>query len=182
MNKKQMNLLMNRFIFEPQKYRGMEPPVVKQKNDVRFCTAFFGKEEANEDLVKTLLTDSISNKNEKELDLLLMLIEHFNIAENFNLMLAELLVQPWHHFHDRIAGALEFHTSVEIIDYLYKGAFYSCDNLEYESDYRGFNRKCLYALAKIGTNEAKEYIKQIADGDDAILSGYAKSILKEYNL
>ena len=78
-------------------------------------------------------------------------------------------VQPWHHLHDRIAGILEFNASENIIEYLYKGALYSCDNLEYESDYCEFNRKCLYALAKIGTKESINYIKEVLkNGNDIV--------------
>lgn len=63
---------------------------------------------------------------------------------------------------------------------MYKGALYSCDNLEYESDYCGFNRKCLYALAKIGTNESINFIKEVIKNGNHIVSNYAKKILEEY--
>lgn len=180
MNSKQRDLMMKRFIFEPQKYGGNEPEVVRKKNDVNFCKSFFNKIMVDEDLVKTLLNESILNENEQELDLILMLLEHFNIINYFNVMLAKLLIQPWHHLHDRIAGILEFNASENIIEYLYKGALYSCDNLEYESDYCEFNRKCLYALAKIGTNESVNHIKEVLKNGNDIVSNYAMNILKEY--
>ena len=63
---------------------------------------------------------------------------------------------------------------------IYNTALYCCDNLEYESDYCGFNRKCLYALAKIGTNESINYIKEVIKNGNDIVSNYAKNILKEY--
>lgn len=181
MNKKQMDLLMKRCIFEPQKYSGVEPISIKKKKDIMFCLEFFGKKEVDNSLVKSLLTAAIMNKNEYEFDLLLMLLEHFNITKNYDLILAELLIQPWHHFHDRIAGILEFDKNEGIIDYLYQGALFSCDNLEYESDYCGFNRKCLYALARIGTKEAIEYIKKVSTSNNIIVSEYAKNILVKYN-
>ncbi len=171
---------MKRLILEPQKYRFNEPETVKKNNDLDFCKVFFGKEEVDKGLIKELLIDSISNKNETELDLLLMLLEHFNIVESFNLIIAELLIQPWHHFHDRIAGILEFFPSEDIIEYMYKGALYSCDNLEYESDYCGFNRKCLYALARIGTNQSINYIKEVSRCNNMIIANHAKKILYEY--
>ncbi len=91
---------MKRFIYNPQKYRENEPEVVKRSNDVDFCKAFFNKDVVDENLVKILLDESILNKNEPELDLILMLLEHFNIIKHFDLILAELLIQPWHHFHN----------------------------------------------------------------------------------
>ena len=177
MNQKQKDLLIRRLIFEPQKYRFNEPEVVKRHNDLCFFKIFFGKEEMDKTLIKELLVDSIKNKNESELDLLLMFLEHFNVVRDFDLIVAELLIQPWHHFHDRIASILEFSPSEEIVDYLYKGALYSCNNLEYESDYCEFNRKCLYALSKIGTKEAINYLIEVAHCDNVIVSKYAKDIL-----
>jgi hypothetical protein len=180
MNKKQKDSLIKRFIFEPQKYRLNEPEVVKKYNDVCFCKTFFGQEEVDETLIKELLVDSITNENESELDLLLMLLEHFDIVRDFDLIIAELLIQPWHHFHDRIAGVLGFFPREEITEYLYKGALYSCDNLEYESDYCGFNRKCLYALAKIGTKSSIDYIKKISLSSNLIIAKHATNILIEF--
>ena len=177
MNKEQIDLLIKRFVFEQQKYRFNEPELVKRNNDLCFCKAFFGKEQVDESCIKQLLIDSILNKNETELDLLLMLVEHFNVVKSCNVIIAELLIQPWHHLHDRIAGILEFCPSEDIIEHLYKGALYYCDNLEYESDYCGFNRKCLYALSKIKTKEAICYLKEIATKSTTIVAAYAKDIL-----
>ena len=180
MNSKQEYLLTNRLIYEPQKYKGNEPEIVKRDNDLNFCKLFFNKNVVDENLITTLLNESISNKNESELDLLLMLLEHFDIIKQFSLKIAELLIQPWHHFHDRIAGILEFNANEDIVEYLYKGSLYSCENLEYESDYCGFNRKCLYALAKIGTNESINYIKEVSKSGNTVVSKYANDILVEY--
>ena len=109
-----------------------------------------------------------------------MLLEHINIVESFDLIIAELLIQPWHHFHDRIAGILEFHPSEDIVEYMHKGALYTCDNLEYESDYCGFNRKCLYTLAHIGTNQSINYIKEVSQCNNTVIANHAKEILYEY--
>lgn len=174
---KQKDLLIKRLILEPQRYGLNEPEAIKRNNDLNFCKAFFKKEKVDTGLIKELLIDSISTQNETELDLLLMFLEHFSVVEDFNTVIAELLIQPWHHLHDRIAGILEFHPSEDIVEYLYKGALYNCANLEYESDYCGFNRKCLYALSKIGTKEAIHYIKEVANSDNIIVSKYAKDIL-----
>lgn len=181
MDKWQKELMLNRFIFEPQKYRGKEPNIVKENNDLNFCRAFFRKNYVDEELVKQLLEESILNKNNEDLDLILMLLEHFNMIKQFNITLAKLLVQPWHHFHDRIAGDLEFNVSDNITEYLYNGALYTCDNLEYESDYCGFNKKCLYALAKIGTKEAINYINKVKENGNSIVANYANEILIKYN-
>ena len=180
MNKKQKELLIWRFISAPRKYQGNEPAPTRLINDKSFCSSFFPDGKMDKFLFVSLLTESISKKDELELDLLLMLLEHFDLIKKFDLILAELLIQPWHHFHDRLARMLEFNASEKIIDNLYKGAIYRCDNLEYESDYCEFNRKCLYALAKIGTSESIDCIKDVANSKNTIISNHAKKILHEY--
>lgn len=182
MTKKQLDLLMNRLIIEPQKHRGIEPISIKENKDIKFCNEFFMKTGVDHGVVELLLKDAINAKNNLELDLILMLLAHFNITKDYDLILSSLLIQPWHSCHDRIASILEFDKNEETIEFLYLGALYRCDNLEYESDYYEFNRKCLYALKKIGTEQAINYIKKVANCDIKIVSNYAQRILKnDYN-
>lgn len=179
MTKEQIDLLTHRFIIEPQKYKLQEPDLIKQRKDLEFCQKFFNKSHVDIEIVRLLLVNSINCKNEFEVDLVLMLINHFDISDNFDMILAPLLVQPWHHLHDRIASILEFDKNEATIEYLYLGSLYRCDNLEYESDYCGFNRKCLYALAKIGTKESIDYIKKASSSDNPIISNHARNLLSE---
>ena len=178
----QLNLLMQRFIKDPQKYNGVEPQGVKAKNDCNFCKEFFGHDAVNHVYVMELLNDSIDTKNELELDLLLMLLSHFHCVNHYCVTLAHLLIQPWHHLHDRIAGMLEGVSDERVIDFLYQGSMYRCDNLEYESDYCEFNRKCLFALAKIGTQDAIKSIKNVSDIDNLIIANHALEIIAQYGL
>jgi hypothetical protein len=177
MTKKQIKLIENRLIKENGK--GNEPDSIKTKKDLNFCLEFFESDKVDKSIVETLLAETILNKNEKELDLLVMLLEHLEITNNFDLILAELLIQPWHHLHDSIARILENDKNEKTIEHLYLGCLYSCDNLDYQSDYCEFNRKCLYALAKIGTKESINYIKDVSKNGNDIVCNYAKSILKK---
>ncbi len=178
----QLNLLMQRFIKDPQKYNGVEPQRVKEKNDYNFCKALFGHKEVSYAYVMELLNDSISTQNELELDLLLMLLSHFHCVNRYSITLAHLLIQPWHHLHDRIAGMLEFEYDERIIEFLHQGSMYRCDNLEYESDYCEFNRKCLFALANIGTPDAICYLKAASGCENSIIASHALKIIKEFDL
>lgn len=178
----QLNLLMQRFIKDPQKYNGVEPQRVKAKNDCNFCKALFGHAEVNYTYVMELLNDSICTQNELELDLLLMFLSHFHCVNRYCITLAHLLIQPWHHFHDRIASMLEFESDERVIEFLYQGSMYRCDNLEYESDYCEFNRKCLFALAKIGTQEAIKSIKNVSKVENPIIANHALKIIEQYGL
>lgn len=181
MTQKQTDLLIKRLINEPYNYKGIEPISIKRKNDWYFLNAFFRKNEIDFDLVESLLKDAIVRENEFELDLMLMLLTHFDITQKYDLVLAPLLIQPWHHFHDRLASILEFDKREDVIEYLYLGALYRCDNLAYESEYCEFNRKCLYALAMIGTEAAMNYLKKLSVCDEPIISQYAQKIIKEFS-
>ena len=178
----QLKLLIQRLIKDPQKYNRIEPERVKEKKDRIFCKEFFGQEGIHHTYVIELLRDSIDSHNELELDLLLMLLTHFNSVKYYCTILAPLLIQPWHHLHDRIVGMLEFESEEQIIDYLYQGSMYRCDNLEYESNYCEFNRKCLYALAKIGTHKAINYIKTVSTCENCIIANHALKIIKECHI
>ena len=113
---------------------------------------------------------------------MISLFEHFELTCYIDEIIAPLLIQPWHHFHDTIARILEYDKNEKTIDFLFKGATYTCDNLDYESDYCGFNRKCIYALLKIGTKQAIDNIKQITCYKNKIISEIAQHIVKKHNL
>lgn len=182
MTDKQIKLLTDRMVKTPQRYNGIEPYPEKEKHDKIFCMEFFSQDTPNLKSIKQLLDEAIDNKNELELNLLLMLIEHFAITEPFDLIIAPLLIQSWHHLHDRIAKILENDHNVQTIEYLRKGATYRCKNLEYECNYCEFNRKCLFALLKIGTPKSISIIKEIANCENQIIANHAKTIIRDYNI
>lgn len=177
----QINLLTERLIKRPQRNNGVESSSEKVKYDKIFCLHFFKQPIPDLELIKRLLSEAINNKNEFELDLLLMLVEHFNITEQYDLEIAPLLTQSWHHLHDRIARILEYDHNEQTAEYLFKGSTYRCENLDYESNYCEFNRKCLYALLKIGTPKSLSYIKEIANCKNQIIANYAKAIINTYS-
>lgn len=177
----QLNLFEQRFIKDPRKYNGFEPPKVRKKKDCIFCKKLFGTEEVNHEYVMELLHDAIFTKNELELELLLMLLYHFDCVNHYCILLSQLLIQPWHHRHDEIAGALEFEDDERLIEIWHQAALYRCDNLDYESDYCEFNRKCLFALARIGTQDAIKCMKDISHADNPIIANHALEVMKLYN-
>ena len=179
MTQKQRELLLDKFVNDIQRNR-KKKKALTNNSDLDFIRAFFEEEKIDEEEIRRLLIEAISDNCEEDFDLLLSLLEHFNLVRNYTLILAPLLIQPWHHFHDRIAAILEFNVDSRIVDFLFKGALYRCENLEYESDYCEFNRKCLFALAKIGTIEAINRIKEVEKLGNSIVAGYAHSILVIY--
>lgn len=177
MNKKHIDLLTEWLISENDSYWFNLNDTSISKRDEKFCADFFGKPEIDIKKIRFLFNEAVANNNELELDLMLMLIEHFDVSTKLDDIIAPLLIQPWHHFHDRIASILANSRNENIIELLYLGALYQCDNLNYESDYREFGRKCIYALLNIGTYEAIEKIKSIYNNQDKTISKHAKKIL-----
>lgn len=180
MNNNERKWICWRLIDNWERYEGQEPVHVKKRLDNKFCKKFTVNPIENPQYVVDLLVIAISEQNEDDLDLLLSLFEHFEITSYIDEIIAPLLISPWHHFHDRIAGILEFDKNEKTLDLLFKGATYTCDNLDYESDYCGFNRKCIYALLKIGTDKAIQCIKELTDCENEIIANIAQSIKRKY--
>ena len=182
MNDNERKLIKNRLLKHYKWEFGLEPDKIKEKLDKKFCNKFTVDPIAQPDYIVKLLQDSISEKNEEDLDLLLSLSEHFGITKCVDEVIAPLLIQPWHHFHDTIARILEFDKNEKTMHYLFLGATYFCENLDYQSDYCQFNSKCLHGLLKIGTEEAIELIKKVAKDDNQIVANTALDLIKRYNL
>jgi hypothetical protein len=142
----------------------------------------FGTSNVDNNEMSTLFDWVIDNQSNKELDFLLTAIEYFGIEEQYQINLAKLLTLPWHHFHDRIAGLLNTNPCDDILSCLYEGSTFRCDNLDYESDYCEFNRKCLYALAKNGSEKSREFIMQVAKCDNEIIASHAVKIMSIFNI
>lgn len=182
MNKEHITLLSNLLLLNEDVCDYDRNALLKAKQDADFCDEFFGQPNVDTRKIEVLLKESILHKNEAELDLLLMLIEYFNITLLFDDTIAPLLIQPWHHFHDRISSILVNDANENTIEFLYSGALYQCDNLDYESDYRECSRKCIFALLNIGTPDAINKIQIISNSQDNIVAQHAKKILFDNNL
>lgn len=180
MNKKERDLIIWRVIDCWEKYKGHESDEIKKQLNNKFCNAFTVNPLIEPDYIVKLLVQSIKEKNEGDLELLLQISQCLDITVCIDEVIAPLLIEPWHHFHDNIASILESDANEKTIKYLYLGASYCCDNLDYQSDYCEFNRKCLYALSTIGTKEALDALKTIANGNgefNKIVISDAKEIL-----
>lgn len=146
------------------------------------CQKMFGTLAPDDKMISIALNEAIDSRSDETLDLILTLIERFNMEKQLQVGLAGLLTLPWHHFHDRVAGLLNNAPGDEILPQLYDGATFRCDNLDYESDYFEFNRKCIYALLKNGSEKSYEYIRILAKCENKIVADYAAEIIEEYDI
>ena len=93
--------------------------------------------------------------------------------------LITLLDSPWHHTHEDIAHTLQLLRSPEAIEALERTTHSHLEYLEYDSGY-ALKRKCTWALADIGTAEAREALERIAKNDDQQIAAYAKKRLDHW--
>ena len=86
----------------------------------------------------------------------------------------ELLNHNWHRVHEEIVRGFQWKANPITIDSLYQTAL----NEEIETmDYKPIARKCTWALADIGTDEAKTKLESLANSNDALIREFAKKRL-----
>ena len=150
----------------------------REKADDWFCKNFTVNIRKNPHYIQQLLSDAILEENVDDVEVLFLLAECFGLEGYIVDLIAPLLIQPWHSFHDSFARVVSFNANPKFTDLLFRGAVYTCDNLEYQEDYKEFNRKCMFGLLKIGTQEALDKLYQLTLHEDKVISDIATYVLK----
>src|SRR3989339_581243 len=83
-------------------------------------------------------------------------------------LLIELLNISWHFRHEDIVSALQQLKHPQSIDALYKAALTTYEYLDYDDSF-SLARKCTWALADIGTVEAKEALISLSQTANAVI-------------
>ena len=180
MNEKQFELLENRLIKDKAQNKLCEEPnELKKQKDKEFCAIFFGSDFPDIAKIKAMLDEAIHNKHAEELELLLLLMLHFDNANQFDEQLAPLLLRDWHNSHEDIASILTASKNPNTAKLLYEASTADFDYLEYQSDYREFNRKCMYALYNIGTDETFGYLKKLSEYENRVIANIAANLLNK---
>lgn len=94
--------------------------------------------------------------------------------------LVALLRASWHTRHEDVARWLQQLRDPRAVDALFDAALTKHAHFEHDSSY-AFARKCTWALADIGTPEARAYLTRLASGDDAEIAGYAQKRLDQWD-
>lgn len=94
--------------------------------------------------------------------------------------LVELLRARWHTRHEDTARWLQQLRDPRAVDALFETAFSKFPYLEYDNSY-ALARKCTWALADIGTPEARAKLEELARGADAEIAGYAQRRLDHWD-
>lgn len=94
--------------------------------------------------------------------------------------LCQLLESHWHFNHESIAILLQQIADPTTINTLFQTATKKFDYLDYDNSYP-LSRKCTWALADIGTVEAKEALNKLAANSDQKIAGYAEKRIKNWD-
>ncbi|RZJ73210.1 hypothetical protein [Flavobacterium sp.] len=101
-----------------------------------------------------------------------------NIFENY---LSVLLVSDWHFRHEDIAHLLQTIASPKSVGFLLDATTLKFGYLAYD-DSHALARKCVWALADIGTGEAKAALTEISKNEDPKVAGYAQKRLDKWTI
>lgn len=145
--------------------------------DIALCIELFDSHEPDIEKIKNWFTIEISNKNAKNIELLLLFLSYYGIKKHFIDILARLLIEDCHTCHEDIVFYLEQAKDPSTAKYLYAAATIDFDYLDYQSDYRELSRKCMYALYSIGNEEAIGYIKSLSEHENKRIADLAKEFL-----
>ena len=129
--------------------------------------------------IRSQLLEAIAARDADAFELALNSAFRADLPGDLADVFAEALLMPWHHSHEDLAGALQDLKDPRSIDALFKAAHSRHDYLDYDEFY-GLARKCTWALADIGTLDAKERLQQLARSPNATITGYAQKRLDHW--
>ena len=93
--------------------------------------------------------------------------------------LIELLALPWHTRHEDVVLALQELKPPDAVEALRRAAVATHEYLDYD-EFFGLARKCTWALGDIGTDAAKAALRELAEGENESIAGYARKRLDNW--
>lgn len=91
---------------------------------------------------------------------------------------SKLLQYEWHSAHDSIVSSLQYFSNPNTIDILYQTALNEDVDI---MDYRPIARRCTWALADIGSQEAKDKLLLLSKCDNEEIRGYAQKRITNWD-
>lgn len=95
-------------------------------------------------------------------------------------VLIRLLEASWHHSHENIALALQNLKDPRAISSLSNAALSTHGYLEYD-EFFNLARKCIWALADMGTEGALKELHLLAQSSNPIIAGYAQKRIDKWS-
>lgn len=80
-------------------------------------------------------------------------------------LLIKLFYEPWHYYHEDIVAALDQLREPRALKLFFDATQFLPEYMDYDIDNRAMARKAIWGLANLGTLEAVEILKQLAQSD-----------------
>ena len=125
------------------------------------------------------LWDAIEAKDAERVEFALYGLFGPTLTPEYVRALIELLGKPWHQRHEDVVGALQELRDPRAVNALYEEAHATYEYLSYDEVF-GLARKCTWALADIGTPEAKAKLETLAQEGNELVAGYARKRLDRW--
>jgi hypothetical protein len=136
---------------------------------------------ARPEIIESELRAALVSRDAHTVESALTLASRFGVlTAGLGPLLAELLLLPWHQQHEDIARALQQLRLPTTVDALATAALVKHDYLAY-NDSHAFARKCTWALADIGTREARAHLERLARSSDSEIAAYAQKRLDKWD-
>jgi len=128
---------------------------------------------ATPDSTRARLDEAMAARDPLAFELALTSAFEVGLSGDLAPLLARALLMPWHARHEDVARALQELRDPVAVDALFEAALAKHDYLEYDNCL-GLARKCIWALADIGTVDAKRRLERLAASENKAISGYAQ--------
>jgi hypothetical protein len=126
-----------------------------------------------------MLEDAVAKPTPESVEKAVTAAHQTGIQKEFVPPLLSLLRSSEHFRHEDIVLALQGARDMRAVDALFETATISHKYLDYDETF-GLARKCTWALADIGTNEARTRLEQLAKGENPSIARYAKKRLDHW--
>jgi hypothetical protein len=134
---------------------------------------------ANPERSSELLDAAAQANDAAGVEVALLLGSRFGVTPKHVPTLTRLLTASWHRSHEDVALALERLHDPSAVDALFEAAretYRTLAYLEYDGGH-AFARKCVWALAVIGTLDARTKLEALAQSEDSEVGGSALKAL-----
>ncbi len=98
-----------------------------------------------------------------------------SFVDIFNL----LIIEDWHCQHENIVYFLEMIADSRSVPYLFDAVFKNFPYLNWDSN-KSFERKCIWALYKIHTDDAKDKLEYLSTLENDLIADFALHQLEKF--
>src|SRR5450756_1490554 len=142
---------------------------------------FKPKHALDPDQVLDRLKQAADSKNANEIGQVMLEVFSVGVRPEFVPVLIDLLSQERHYKHEDIISAFQTLKDPRTVEVIYRASFIRHDYLDYDDTF-GLARKCTWALADIGTEEALAKLRLLAKSENSMVSGYAQKRIDNWEL